>query len=332
MPPMDPASMIDQIASQQLGEAPAPAAPPPEAPEQDSPTDKAVADGAPEDASAKMDAEAILYELDMGEGRKRKLTPEQIKGTMARYSELNYKHAQYKPVLELVEQLIEANPGATPAQVAEYMVSLGRAQQSNPTMGNTKPDAPNQTDGDGEDPYAKWEKENASTLPPGYKEMLQSGKAQNDRFDRIEKMLMQVLGAGQGVADAARAGQEDARNAKVSAIQQQISNNLDRAQAALSLPDTEAENFMTFAAERGYSLEDFIDPRLTASVMQDYKNNMNSPEFERLAEISRRRQAWTGSITTPPAGGAPAEAKPTGNGMFDALAQSVLAKRGPQPL
>ena len=50
-----------------------------------------------------------------------------------------------------------------------------------------------------------------------------------------------------------------------------------------------------FAAERGYTMEDFADPQLTIKVMTDYKNNKSSPEMARL-EIMGKRQAFTGSV------------------------------------
>jgi hypothetical protein len=65
---------------------------------------------------------------------------------------------------------------------------------------------------------------------------------------------------------------------------------------------------MIFAAERGYTMEDFVDPNLTIKVMQDFRNSMDSPEMERMRGIAQRRQAFTGSLgATPSAGEAPAE-------------------------
>ena len=45
---------------------------------------------------------------------------------------------------------------------------------------------------------------------------------------------------------------------------QSIANNLDQAQAALRLPDDKGNDFMIFAAERGFTLEDFADQTLTS--------------------------------------------------------------------
>jgi hypothetical protein len=344
---MDEAGMIAAIAAKQLGAPPAaeaaqtpqtppgapPAGPAPnaEAQDKDTATDKAMAAGAPVDEGTNTDAEAILYEIEMG-GKKRKLTPQQISSTMERYSALNYKQAQYKPVLDLVEEAMKANPGATPADVASHIMALVTAQKNQPQgAAAPKQEQPQVPSDDGDDdPFTKWEKENAASLPPGYKDMMNGNKSVMAQLQQMQQMLAQVLGGAQGVADAARAGQQDARQSQVQAIQQSIANNIDRVQAHLQLPDDAAEDFMTFAAERGYTLEDFIDPRLTLSVMTDFKNNMASPEFERLKAIHTKRQAWTGQMggSTPTATTPDTTQPPDPNGqLFGQLAQSVVAKR-----
>lgn len=357
--PLDSAKMIDQMASSRLGPAPdagagpgapaspeqaaAAAAPPPpqaapqaapEPKDKDTAQDKATEAGAPADASTKMGADPVIYDIDFGEGKKRKMTPEQIKGISERYSALNYQHAQMKPVIDLVENLLKSNPDAKPEHVAQFMEQALRATQKNPQMGDPNADAPGRENKESPpdvDPLAKWEEENAATLPPGYREMMTGNQSIQQQMAQMQQMLQQVLAGASGVADAARAGNEDARSERINAIRQSIANNIDRAQAQLQLPDTEAENFMAFAAERGYSLEDMVDPRLTTQVMQDFKNSLNSPEFERLMEINKRRQAWTGapmpSAPTGPAGQVPGEG--TGNKMFDDLTRSVMTRRYP---
>ena len=55
-----------------------------------------------------------------------------------------------------------------------------------------------------------------------------------------------------------------------------------------------AEDFQVFANERGYTQEDFLDPQLRLRVMNDFKNSVHSGEMERLRDISKRRQAFTG--------------------------------------
>lgn len=349
---MDPNQLIAAISERQLGPDPAaagaaapaqdpgqmppgqpmpqaaPVAPPP-APEVDTAQDVASAAGAPNDASNKMSSDPIIYEIDMGDGKKRKMTPEQIKGTMDRYSNLNYQHAQMKPVLEIVERMIEANPGAKPDDIAAYMMSMLQSGQKNAQMGG-KDERPNAQTPPDIDPLAKWEEENAAQLPPGYREMMQGSGSLQQELAQVKQMLQQVLQASAGVADAARVGNQDAQQQRIQSIQQNIANNIDRAQAQLQLPDDAANDFMMFAAERGYTLEDFIDPRLTVQVMQDFKNNMNSPEFERLAEINKKRQAWTGGpMPSAPAAPGGAAQEGTGNAMFDGLTKAALTKRFP---
>lgn len=309
--------------------APQPSMQPVPPTEKDTAQDKAIESAAPNDPTQKMEADPVIYEIDMGEGKTRKMTPEQIKGISERYSALNYQHAQMKPVLDIVDQMLKANPNAKAEDVANYMMSMLRSGQKNVQMGDPNAERPNKETPPDVDPLSKWEEENAASLPPGYREMMQGSQTIQQQMAQMQQMLQQVLAGASGVADAARVGQQDARGERIAAIQQSIANNIDRAQAQLQLPDTEAENFMMFAAERGYSLEDFVNPGLVVSVMQDFKNNLNSPEFERLADINRRRQAWTGgpmgSAPAAPAGPSPTEG--TGNKMFDDLTQQVMARK-----
>jgi hypothetical protein len=82
-----------------------------------------------------------------------------------------------------------------------------------------------------------------------------------------------------------------------------IGNNLDRAQQQLQLPTEAANDFMMFAQQRGYNLEDFADPQLALMVMQDFSNNRNSPEMERMRQINQRRTAFTSDAGGAPMGG-----------------------------
>ena len=87
-------------------------------------------------------------------------------------------------------------------------------------------------------------------------------------------------------------------------MKQLAANNLDRAQAKHQLPDSEQDRFFNFAYGRGYTMEDFLDPKLTDTIVGDFKNNLNSPEMARLQEQAKRRQAFTGSLgATPNASG-----------------------------
>ena len=320
------------------GQAPAPK---PEA--KDTDQDKATAKGSPETEGDKSKSQAVVYDVNIG-GESRKLTPEQIAGTYDRYGQLNFKQAQMKPVIDLVDQFSKQTGITDPRQIAGAMQSLlARANQKNPQMGDDGQDAnrkaepkgtkTGQNNQDISAALTQWENDNAATLPPGYKEMIMGGgpgmQQMQAQMQQMQQMMRMIMAQAQGATGAARDGMQQAQNQQVQAMRQQIGNNLDRVQQALQIPDDKANDFMVFAAERGYTLEDFADPQLTIKVMQDYKNNMNSPEMERMRAMAERRQSWTGSMGgTPAGGGAPAKAAPAeGGSTFDQMADKVVARR-----
>lgn len=319
---------IDAIASNQMGVEPRrpnqdsvqlqTELPPDQEPKPNSPAkpkeaaktqdEKASSEGSPKTEGDQSMADAVVYEIEFGENDKRKLTPQQIKSTMERYSALNYEHAQNKPILELASKLREANPNAKPEQIAQYLAASIAASQKNATMGKgqKEPDAskrdatPGPDADDIEAQLAKWEDENAASLPPGYKDMIvgarQGQQSIQKQLEDTQKMLMAVLSRTEGVANAARDGSDKAAQQQVDAIKTQIGNNIDRSQAALQLPDDKVNDFLMFTAERGFTMEDFVDPQLTHRVMTDFKNNMDSGEMDRIRAIHQRRQAYTGSM------------------------------------
>ena len=332
------AAMVDNIAAKQMGVAPQQAEQTQQAkePPKESPQEKAAEKGSPETEGDKIGADAVIYEVQFSDNDTRKLTPQQIKSTFERYSAMNYKNAQYKPIMDLLEQHMRQS-GESPKQMAERLASIQKAQQSNPQMGNTEGDksgppydkSPQQ--GDLDATLKKWEEENAASLPPGYRDMMVGSQTQiqqvQQQLAQTQAMLRQVLGNAQGMTDAARAGMQQGQVKQANAVRQQIANNIDRSQQALKLPDDKAQDFMVFAAERGYTMEDFADVQLTFKVMSDFKNNMDSPEMERMRQIAQRRQAFTGSLGSTPAAGAAPEAAPEGN-RFDQFASAAMAKRG----
>lgn len=347
--PQSPEQMmaaVDGIASKRMGvdpqQAPAapapqgaapqpPAAPPPE--KKETTNDKAAEQGSPQTEGDKMSAEAIIYQVDFGEGQTRDLTPQQIKSTFDRYSSMNYKNAQYKPVYDIVDQIMRDNPNMNSKQVADQMNAIYKAQAPNPTMGNTegkKSGDIKENPQDLDSSLQKWEEENAASLPPGYKEMIQGGQQgmqqMQQELAKTQAMIRQMAAQNQGVADAAKTQVQNSTGQQVEAVRQQIANNLDRVQQGLQLPAEKAQDFMVFAAERGYTLEDFADPQLTVNVMSDFKNNMDSPEMERMRGIAQRRQAFTGSLGSTPGGGN--EASPTGESTFDKFTQAAMSKKG----
>ena len=61
--------------------------------------------------------------------------------------------------------------------------------------------------------------------------------------------------------------------------------------------------------------------------MTDFKNNMNSPEMERMKAIASRRQAYTGSLGSTPNAMASTEA-PAEQTTFDKMMSGAMAQKG----
>lgn len=250
---MDPNALIARVAAQQLGGPPAPAQPPtavapapapapappmpPPGPGPDTAEAKAQKDAAPQTEGDKMAENPVVYELKSKDGKVRKITPEQIEGMSSRYAALNHKHATMKPIIDLAEHLMRQNPNATPADLAEAVIAMSRAQQHNPVMGRGS--AQQVADQNGvanplpeDENFSNWERENAAKLPPGYKEMFGQMRQMGQQFQQQQSLLQQLLNQSAGVADGVRTVAEDTRTQQVQAAQQGIANNLDRAQMA----------------------------------------------------------------------------------------------------
>lgn len=307
--------------------------------EHDTAQDKAAEQGSPDTEGDKSGADPVIYDIPMGD-KTRKMTPQQIADTMGRYAELNFKQAQYKPVLDTIAELAKETGAKNPGELASHLKALAAANKSNMQMGNTEGDksgdntktpSQGQTAEDISAALAKWEEDNAVSLPPGYKEMIANSGQQTTQMQgqmqQMQQMLQAVLARSGGNTDAARAAMQQAQGQQVQNIQRQIANNIDRVQEALKIPDEAANDFMVFAAERGFTLEDFVSPELTIRVMQDFKNQMDSPEMERMRNMAQRRQAYTGSMgSTPTAGGAPAsQGAPSA---FDKMAEAAMKAKG----
>lgn len=334
---MDPT--LARLAAAAMGAAPQdPAAQPPAAPPQpqhQAPTPapetaegQAQTDGAPQTEGDKSAAPAVIYEIDMPGGTKRKFTPSQIAGMADRYSSLNHEHAQLKPVVELAKEMLRRNPGMTAQDLTETILSLAQAQQKNPTMGNGA--SAQQAAALGlpdDDALSKWEQENAASLPPGYREFMAQQRTIQSTLGQQTSLLNRLLAQAGGVAEGSAQAMQAAQSQVISARQQAIGANLDRAQMELQIPSQMANPFMIWAAERGYTMEDFIDPDLTRKVMRDFRNDLMAGEVNRLQSIHQKRQAFTGTVGQQPAGGASGAADPSKSD-FDAFASRQMAKRG----
>lgn len=287
------ASLIDRVTSKQMGEAP----------KSEKPTaqEAAVEAGSPETEGDKMVADAIMYEIEFGENDVRQLTPTQIRETFKRYRDLNYKNAENANLNKVLDYVYRSGIAKNPDDAARQIVNLVKGMQSNPQMGDTdgQTNVAQKAQESG-DPFQQWEEDNAVPLPPGYREnqqMMQQLMMQNQQ---LQKMLGSVLQQTEATASAGAQAAVEGQNAKSQAIAQRIGNNLDRMAQQLGLTEEMAEDFRMFAGERGYTLDDFLDMGLALKVGTDFKNSTQSGEMDRLREIAKRRQAFTGTIGATP--------------------------------
>lgn len=321
---------LARIAAKQLtGEAPKENS----APAKDAtPQEQAAQVASPQTEGDKTQEAAVMYKVKMGD-KERTLTPQQISSTFERYRDLNHKQAQMKPVMDLAEKMMQAGniDGAT---AAKLMQASMQAYTKNAQMGRNRPAqenvaAPEQPSPNAQQPnldaeFKKYEDENAISLPPGYREAAARLNAMEQRLGQGMQMLNQMT---QRMGQQAQQGIQSAQQAqgdRMQAVEQTIRNNLDRAQQAAGLPDDAVTDFQTYAGERGYTAEDFADSALTMKVVQDFANERNTPEFQRLKDMSSRRQAFLQTQQGSPA--APA-AKPTGDDTMARMAAKALAER-----
>ncbi len=327
--------LVDALASKAMGVEPqAPATPPvtaapsAEAQDKDTPTqaEAAVAAASPADEADAMNSPAMTYKVG-----DRELTEKQIASTMDRYKALNYQNAQYKPVMEVIKQL-EAKYQTSPDQLAKAILEIAEsphvAQASAASVGatpdNTQPQAV-----DKEDVFRQWEEENSASLPPGYKDIngtMQSLAAMNAE---TQQMLRAVLAHSDGAVKAAAQANQKTQEQNSINMQRQLANNLDRVQQHFAMSDDQAQDFVNFAEDRGYTMEDFIDGQLLVNVVRDFKNMGTEPELAQLRAQRERRQAFSGSIGSSPGSDSAAgrAAEPEGSTDLDRLAQQIMSQR-----
>jgi len=270
--------------------------------------EKAQESASPKTEGDQASVEGVIYEVDFGKEGKRKLNDTQIKSTFERYGKLNTEHATVKPAMELVKNLMQEK-GMDAKSMAEYIQNATKAFESNPIMGNTEAKAPgepkmaisgNQTPDEVEKMFSQYEEENSIQLPPGYREQMGETAQMKSMIDKQNAMIQKLLDASSGMAAASAEQVQETENAAGENMKAQIGMNLNQAQQANNLSDDDANDFMMYAAERGYTMEDFVDPDLTAKVVQDFANAKNTPEMERLKQVATRRSAITGSVGSTP--------------------------------
>jgi len=289
---------------------------------------------APNDEAAQMNQQAATFKVKFGD-LERELSENQIASTFQRYASLNHAHqtevAPMRPVLALAKaiQAEAAKNGKNIGgeEVAQLLAAATKAMIHNPQMG--KQAAEEHPTDSWEAELGQWEQENAVSLPPKYKEAMRNMVGMQGQMAQMQEILQQVAGRAQQVGQTAQTELQDARQAQLDAIRATIGTNLARAQQQFGLPDESENDFMQFAMSRGYTMEDFIDPRLTATVVGDFKNNMNSPEMERLRALTSKRQAFTGSMpgTTGSGGTGRSSGSNADAQFFNQMVDSAVSKK-----
>ena len=343
--------IVQRLAAQALGEQPpspeaaaaatqqvptqqAPTAP--QAPSAPAPTVGEIATelASPNTEGDNTELDAAVFDVDFGDGRTRQLNSKQIRDTFKRYSELNTKWSQnsqrmgqMEPLIGFAETLMQAaqqsGQQVSPQDIVGFLqqaIQGGNSSSFGATGSQPQSGAPNSPDA-----FAQWEEEHSIPLPPGVRESAARIQGLETQLQQTNGLLQQILQAQQGVAQTASAAANNAQQQNISAVQRSIANNLNQAQQYFQLPDDAEQEFFNFASARGYTIEDFVDPELTMAVVGDYKNNLNSPEMERLRSIAQRRQAYTGSMQT--AAGAGAGTAPNADDQyFASLVEGAMKK------
>ena len=330
--------LIAQASAQQLGVSPQAAMAPPPAPPtlKATPQEEAARGVSPSTEGDKQSADAAqVMRLKFGD-QDRELSEAQVKGTFDRYSALNFKHQNLKPVVDLAEKMLQAaqqkNPNASAKDLAKFMTAAAKTQTHNPQMGkgtqNPEAAKANQSSSDIDGMMKQWEDDNAVSLPPRFRETMDGMSEMKAQNEELRQMLQQVIQGQQGVTESTNKQLEQSDSREGSVMQQRIGNNLQQAQSALGLPDEAEQEFMQFAYSRGYTVEDFIDPELTMMIAKDFKQNQDAPELERLRGITEKRQAFTGNASGAPAVSNQAPVSSPDQTFIDAAANKVMASRG----
>lgn len=334
------AEMINDLAARKmgtpLGKDPAPNAadfqnPPPTEPK--TAQEAAQTEVSPTTEDDAQDADPVTYEIDVN-GEKRQLTPQQIAGTLTRYRSLNERNAKMKPILDLAEQMMgqvtSNGKPADPAQLARFLQAaaqnFAKSARSPSNDANTNANRQNDPAAQMDDELARWEKENAVNLPPGYKDAAGRLSGIERQMQQLMQAVTQMAQAGQNPARAANEMAQQADQTMQSAAQQTIATNMARIQQEHGLPDDEEPQFTEWLYSRGYTMEDLIDPGLASQLGRDYVAVRNGPELERVKKILARRQAYTGSAEGAPGGAAPQ--KPEGQAFFDNIVGQAMDRKG----
>lgn len=349
----DDLSLIDSIAAEQMGVPPTQqAAPQPPAEPKETEQEKATQNVAPkaEDNKSKQPA-AEFFELDMGDGQRQAYTPEQLSGIVRRYSDLNYRHqsevAPVKKTLSFLNQIMSEAKASGAELDDDGMASLIEnalmAYTKNPQLGAQRSplhaeleredqpvQKPGQVDPNSiEDQLAQWESQNAVTLPPMYKDAITKTSNLESTVAELRSQLDQLLKTNvaqtKTVEEQSKAVQQD----RSEVVKQKVVNNLQRVQMQHQLPDEAEQDFMAFVQGRGYDVWELMDYDLANTLAQDFKNNMQAPELDRFREMAKRRQSFTGIVSSgPQGGGAAGSPQPSADDSFiSSMTDEIMKKK-----
>lgn len=314
-------SLIDGIASEQMGVEPQL---PPQEPQKpkDEPTEqeKATTNVAPQtEQSNSQKAPFEFFDIDG-----QPYSPEQIKGMVTRYKGMNFEHqTKVAPIKKSVEFLntlrqkaAEEGTEINDDQMAAILQASMEAYAKNPTMGKNKnPSAGDPARQDinmaqehnATDPasleaqLAEWESNNAITLPPAYKEGILGSSKMQQQLQELTNLVKSLTQTNATTAATAENHLNQAKTMHAEAGRQQIINNMQRIQNEFQFPDEAETDFMAFVQERGYDLMELMDYDLSKKLATDFKNMQAAPELERLRASHQRRQAFTGNLSPAPA-------------------------------
>lgn len=283
------------------------------------------------------------------------MTPEQVRGGIKRYKDLNYKHqTQVAPIAKSVDFLHQLRQAAIEdgVQLNDDQLygileeALSAYSNKNPTLGGqAAPSAGTQRvdqtvpiehgNGDNlpadmEAQLAEWEANNAISLPPAMKQAIVNSGTQAQQINALTQQMALMAQNGQQVATTAEGQLQQAQAVHADAGKQAIINNMQYIQQKYGFPDEAESDFMNFVQSRGYDVWELMDRNIAETLGQDFKNNQAAPEMERLRQMAQRRQAFTGNLTPAPGGntgGAPAAQPDADQQFIDTVADDFMKSR-----
>jgi hypothetical protein len=265
----------------------------------------------------KGDKAPVTIKFRRGEGDEAEdveLTESQVKGMFERYRSLNGRHATLKEPLRLVEAIMDRvgkdDPEA-PQKAMQVMLAGLQALSHNPQMGgNAKgQQKPQGQPTNASNALKEWAKKNAIDDVTPFEQVFGEVGNMKQAMSEMVGLMRQLAGQSAAGAGAVAKQAQDNASGRVDLMKRRVVQNFDRVQAEMSkkglkgFDEEGAKQFMNFAAQRGYLLEDFLDYDLLEKVATDYSNDVRSADVDRMSQVLGRRQAFSGSLAGAPSGG-----------------------------